>query len=107
MRGDIALAALPGDVGKPRPCVIVQGDLATDLPNIAVCALTGHIRTDRPAFRITIDPHPSNGLRLQSQVMVDRLYLVDRNKLRDRIGQLNDEQMADISTALSVLLGLT
>jgi len=107
VRGDVALVALPGDLGKPRPCVIVHGPLAVDLPNIAVCSLTSHIRSDRPAFRITIDPEPGNGLRLQSQVMVDKLFLVDRNKLRDRIGRLSDEQMEKISVALGALLGLT
>ena len=106
MRGDLALVALPGDLGKPRPCVVVQGELAADLNNIAICALSSHIRTDRPAFRVTIEPSPANGLRLRSQVMVDKLFLVDRHKLRDRIGRLTDDQMAEVSTALAVLLGL-
>ena len=38
--------------------------------------------------------------------MVDKLFVVDREKLRDRIGRLAESEMADISTALSALLGL-
>lgn len=98
---------MPGDYGKPRPCLVVQGSAGDRLPAVILCPLTSFVRDDVPEFRLTVPPNPTNGLRIQSQVMTDKLVVISREKLRYRVGRLSDEQMTEVSTALAVLLDLT
>jgi mRNA interferase MazF len=107
MRGEIYLAALPGDLGKPRPWVVVQGPAGDRLPAVVLCPLTSFARDDVPEFRPTVVPSPTNGLRAESQVMTDKPTTVDRRKLHGPIGRLTSEEMHEVSIALTALLGLT
>ncbi|EKZ6383129.1 type II toxin-antitoxin system PemK/MazF family toxin [Klebsiella pneumoniae] len=70
--------SLQGDYGKPRPALIVQSDLLTDLESVVLCPVTSDLRN--AAFRVTVEPNPANGLRALSQVMVDKLSTLPRTK---------------------------
>ena len=105
-RGSVALAALPGDYGKPRPVLVVQSDISADLPSVIVCPLTTTIRPELPQFRLTITPSATNGLRVLSQVMIEKPLAVPRDKLRAVIGHLDDTEMRIVTNGLSVLLAI-
>ena len=65
--------AATGDYGKPRPAVVVQTDaLPAAHASVVVCQMTSDC-SDAPDFRVTIDPSERNGLRVQSQVVADKL----------------------------------
>lgn len=103
-RGEIVSVAISGDFGKPRPALVVQADQFSSIPSLAVLPLTSDLR-DVPAVRIDVDPDPSNGLILRSQIMVDKIVTVAANKVGPRIGQLSGERMAVVDRALAVFLG--
>ncbi len=105
-RGDIVLAVVRGDYGKPRPAVVVQSDLfnATHA-SLLVCLLTTEL-VDAPLFRLTIAPSPANGLREISQIMTDKLLALPRDRIRDRIGVADDEMLLALNRALALILGL-
>ncbi len=106
-RGDIILAALPGDYGKIRPTVIIQSDAFNpDYYSFAVCPITSELR-DAPLVRITLDPSPQNGLRSISQIMVDKPHTLKRERCGKRIGALEPEHLDRLDRALTVFLGLT
>jgi mRNA interferase MazF len=105
-RGDICLVAVPGDYGKPRPAVVVQTDLLNAThASIIVCLLTSHI-VDAAAFRLDLDPAPSNGLQIRSQVMVDKLATIRRDRVQGRIGALDADARLRLDRALALVLGL-
>jgi mRNA interferase MazF len=105
-RGDLVLAVAQGDYGKPRPAVIVQSDLFNATHNsLLVCLLTSEL-IDALLFRITLEPSADNGLRERSQIMVDKLLALRRDRLRERIGTLDDEDMLRLNRSLSLMLGL-
>jgi mRNA interferase MazF len=106
VRGDVVLVALAGDYGKPRPAVVVQDDNLAGLATVIVCPMTSALRIDLPEFRVKIPATSRNGLEFTSYVMIDKPSIVPKEKLGDGIGQLSSAEMADVSTALSVLLGL-
>jgi mRNA interferase MazF len=90
-RGDVVLSVLQGDLGKPRPAVIVQADeLGPDRATIIVCPVSSDI-ADTPFFRPAILPSRRNGLREPSMVMVDKIIAVRRERLRAIIGSLETE----------------
>lgn len=105
-RGDILAAAAPGDYGKPRPVLIVQSNLFAELPSFTVCPLTTHLRDDAPLLRLTIPPTPSNGLRQRSQIAIDKMTTLPRERFGTRIGRADDDVMLQVTRALAVYLGI-
>ncbi len=103
-RGDLVTVALQGDLGKPRPALVIQSDLFDMHPSIAVLPVTGELR-DALLFRIAVNPNDSNGLAKPSQVMVDKPQSIPRAKIGTVIGHLDDETMLAVNRALAVFLG--
>lgn len=106
IRGDLVTVALPGDFGKPRPALIVQSDLFNEThPTITLLPLTSEIRS-AAQFRITVEPSPINGLRLVSQITIDKLMTFRRDKIKEPIGRMEDDTMMRVSRALAVWIGI-
>ena len=105
-RGDVVTVAVQGDYGKPRPAVIVQSDLFNEAhPSITLLPLTSTI-IDAPLLRLTIDPGRTNGLSRVSQVMVDKVLTLPRDKIGDTIGRLEEDVMIRVTRALAMWLGI-
>lgn len=103
-RGDLVTATLQGDYGKPRPALVVQSDLLTELDSVVLCPVTSDLRN--AAFRVTVEPSPANGLRTLSQVMVDKLSTLPRRKISEPFGRLDDERMKAVDRALLLVIGV-
>lgn len=106
-RGEIVLAALPGDYGKQRPALVVQaGLIEVEQPaSVVVCPITSLISAPGP-IRIRVEPSTSNGLRVPSEVMVEKLGAAPRKRLRETIGRLEAERLRAVDQALLMVLGL-
>ena len=105
-RGDVVTVAVAGDYGKPRPAVIVQTDaFPKNHASVVICQLTSDL-AEAPDFRVTIEPKPENGLRLKSQVMADKPVTVRRERIGQKIGRLNNQDMARLGIALAFVFGL-
>ena len=105
-RGDIVLVAGPGDYGKPRPALLVQNDFDGEpVESRTVCLITSDVLGTR-RYRVLVDPRPRNGLRLRSEVQIDKLVTFPAHKIRGPVGSLTDEQMADVDRRLRLHLDL-
>jgi mRNA interferase MazF len=105
-RGDLVVVAMQGDYGKPRPALVVQSDLFNDThASITVVPVTSTI-VDTPLFRVTVEPSRRNGLRLVSQIMVDKITTVRRQRLGQTIGHLEGDVMLRVSRALALWFGM-
>ncbi|MEO3431677.1 type II toxin-antitoxin system PemK/MazF family toxin [Inquilinus sp. CAU 1745] len=104
-RGDLVTIAIAGDYGKPRPALVVQADSFTALDSVTVLRLTSDLH-DTPLLRVTVRPTPENGLRLVSQIMVDKAATVPRTKIRQKIGKADTETLRTVNRALARFLGL-
>lgn len=106
-RGDVVIAVLPGELGKARPAVIVQGnELGDATTTILVCPLSSsvqEIKRLRPLF----EPPASSGLRVRSQAMADKITPLRRDRIRGQIGVLDQEEADRLDQALLVVLGLS
>jgi len=103
-RGDLVTVALQGDLGKPRPALVIQSDLFDAHPSVTILPVTSELR-DAPLFRISVNPGELNGLSKPSQVMVDKPQSIQREKIGAVIGHLDDETMLAVNRALAVFLG--
>ena len=105
-RGDIAIVAAPGDYGKPRPALVLQSDLFQETGSVVVALVTTDQRPQAPLFRKRIAPTDENGMRLPSDVMLDKLVSVPRTKISRAVGRLTDAEMAEITASLALFLGM-
>jgi mRNA interferase MazF len=104
-RGDLVTVVTSGDYGKPRPALIVQSDTYAEHPSITVLPLTSELH-DMPLLRVTAEPGENTGLRLRSQVMVDKATTIPRAKAGIRIGRLDEATLVNVSRALVAFLGV-
>jgi mRNA interferase MazF len=105
-RGDIVIAAISGDYGKPRPCLVVQSDFFPHMPSLTFCPMSSELRDDVPLLRINISPTPENGLREKSQIAIDKLSTLPKTRIAQKIGKADDSVMLHVTRALAVFLGL-
>jgi mRNA interferase MazF len=105
-RGDVVTVALPGAFGKPRPAVVVQADIVpASFRTVTLLPITSEIEA-APAFRITVEPSDTNGLRKVSQIMVDKTMTHLRQKLGPVIGSFDEDTMVRVGRSLAVWLGI-
>lgn len=104
-RGDLVTIALQGDLCKPRPALIVQSELFAEHPSVVILPVTSELR-DTPLFRITIEPNAENGLKVSSQIMVDKPQSVPAEKIGPTFGQVEQGTLVEVNRALAVFLGI-
>jgi len=98
------IVAMQGDYGKPRPAVVIQSDWL-DTDSVLVCLFTSMLR-DTPFYRLTVEPTPENGLQVVSQIMVDKIVAVRRDKCSTVIGRLDDATILLLNQMLALVVGL-
>jgi mRNA interferase MazF len=104
-RGDLVTIALQGDYGKPRPALVIQSDLFSEHPSVVILPVTSELR-DTPLFRVTIAPNEVNGLSRPSDVMVDKVQTVGRDKIGLVFGRLSQEELLSVNRMLAVFIGV-
>ncbi|TVP77287.1 MAG: type II toxin-antitoxin system PemK/MazF family toxin [Puniceicoccaceae bacterium] len=104
-RGDIVLCVIAGDYGKPRPALVIQSDLFNAAhPSVTLLPITSY-RIQTPLFRIPLKGNKANGLKQPSQVMVDKITAVRRDRIRQRIGKVSPAMLTKIEESLLRFLG--
>jgi mRNA interferase MazF len=96
-----------GDFGKPRPALVIQSDaFGEDITfNVTVLLITSTL-IEAPMLRITVEPTPGNGLREISQIMIDKVMTVRRDKIGPVIGRMDGPTIFAVNGALSVFLAI-
>ena len=104
-RGDIVSIALTGDYGKPRPGLIIQSDFFLATHSVTILPMTSHL-LDAPLFRILVTPTRTNGLKIASNIMIDKAYTTPREKIGKIMGHLDSKTILMVERALAVFLGI-
>lgn len=105
-RGDVVIVSAPGEYDKPRPAVVVQSNLFNAAhPSIAVCLISSDI-ADTPLVRLTVEPTGENGLKSRSQIMVDKIVALRRQRVSKVAGTLDEDTLLRLNRSLAIILGL-
>lgn len=113
-RGDIVTVNLPSPSGPPgveqigqRPAVAVQTD-TTDhrLPTTMIVPMTSNLNALRFPHTFRVNPSPQNGLTMPSVLLVFQLRAIDKQRLGQRIGRLEQHHLEQLETELGSLLNL-
>ena len=105
-RGNVVTVAIQGDFGKPRPALVLQSDVFSDIHATVTVALISSEIVQAPIFRLDIEPSETNGLSRPSQVQIDKIMSIRSEKIDSVIGELNDVMMVRVNRALALWLGL-
>ena len=105
-RGDIVIVALPGDLGKRRPAVIVETDRLAPTDHVIICPGTSFLRYDVDQRRVYVEPSEANGLKVATQFQADKITVTRRDKCGPVIGTLETDVAERLSGVLFALLGL-
>jgi mRNA interferase MazF len=106
-RGDIVTVVAPGDFGKPRPAVVIQGDaLNRAEPGSTIVALVTSTLRDAPLLRLTIQPSPENGLKSVSQIQTNRIVTLRTERIGSTIGRLDHGELVELNRLLALAIGL-
>ena len=104
-RGDLIKAVLPGEYGKPRPCLVIQSNRLAKLDSVILCPLTSDLATEGPT-RFAVPAGSASGLIVDSLVMVDKITAVSKLRCREPIGALDAAMMQQVDARLALVVGL-
>lgn len=104
-RGDLVTIAMQGDLGKPRPALVIQADQFNETAFVTVLPVSSTLIA-APLLRVTVHPHAGNGLQKLSQVMVDKTMTVKRDKVGPVFGRIDAETLVAVERCLAVFLGI-
>ena len=109
-RGDIFYADLSPVVGSEqggiRPVLIVQNDTGNKhSPTVIAAAITSQTGKARLPTHISLAGHDV-GLYKDSVVLLEQIRTIDKRRLREHMGHLDDSQMAQVDDAIAVSFGL-
>lgn len=110
-RGDIYYADLSPVIGSEqggvRPVLIVQNDIGNKYsPTVIAAAITSQINKAKLPTHIEINAQ-EYGLLKDSVILMEQIRTIDKKRLREKIGRLDDELMDKVNEALSISFGLT
>ena len=109
-RGDIFYADLSpvvgSDQGGMRPVLIVQNDTGNKhSPTVIAAAITSQTSKARLPTHIELNAQ-SVGLTRDSVILLEQIRTIDKSRLRERMGKLDDNTMTKVDNAIAVSFGL-
>ena len=86
-----------------RPAVIISGNLVNDnVRTVIVCPLTSKLKEYKG--NLILDPNERNGLDKRSEVMTIHVRSLSKERLKRKIGEINDSEMAVIIESLDKII---
>ena len=109
-RGDIFYADLSPEVGSEqggvRPVLIVQNDTGNrHSPTVIAAAITSQTGKAKLPTHIELSAR-SDGLPKDSVVLLEQIRTLDKKRLREKMGKLDDKLMHQVDSAIAVSFGL-
>ena len=109
-RGEIYYADLSPVVGSEqggmRPVLIVQNDVGNRYsPTVIAAAITSQQNKARLPTHIEIEAR-TYGLSKNSVVLLEQVRTLDKRRLRERMGCLDEKAMQRVDGAIAISLGL-
>ena len=109
-RGDIFYADLSPVVGSEqggiRPVLVVQNDVGNKYsPTVIVAAITSQINKAKMPTHIELSGDVY-GLSKDSVVLMEQIRTIDKKRLKEKIGHMDEENTKDIDEALRISFGL-
>ena len=109
-RGDIYYADLSPVVGSEqgglRPVLVIQNDVGNKYsPTVIVSAITSKMSKAKLPTHIDVFANQV-GLSKDSVILLEQIRTIDKVRLKEKMGHLDDSIMLEVNSALSISFGL-
>ena len=109
-RGDIFYADLSPVIGSEqgglRPVLIVQNDVGNRYsPTVIAAAITSKMSKTKLPTHIDV-PGEDAGLAKDSIVLLEQIRTIDKKRLKEKMGHLDEATMISVNSAIQVSFGL-
>ena len=110
-RGDIYYADLSPVVGSEqggiRPVLIVQNNVGNRFsPTVIAAAITSQQSKANLPTHIPLNAD-SSGLSKDSVVLLEQMRTIDKRRLKEKMGRVDETSMSAVNNAISISLGLS
>lgn len=116
-RGDIYYADLSPVVGSEqggiRPVLIVQNNMGNRYsPTVIAAAITSRTGKTKLPTHIEVSADVSNGLENRcglaknSVILLEQIRTIDKQRLKERMGKLDEQTMHRVDSAIGISFGL-
>ena len=110
-RGDIYYADLSPVIGSEqgglRPVLIIQNDIGNRYsPTVIAAAITSRMSKTHLPTHIDIFADEA-GLSKDLVVLLEQIRTLDKKRLKEKMGHLDDETMSSVNNAIEVSFGLS
>lgn len=116
-RGDIYYADLSPVVGSEqggiRPVLIVQNDMGNRYsPTVIAAAITSRTGKTKLPTHIEVSATEGtagdnrSGLAKNSVILLEQIRTIDKRRLKERMGKLDDQTMQQVDSAIGISFGL-
>ena len=109
-RGDIYYADLSPVIGSEqgglRPVLIVQNDVGNKYsPTVIAAAITSRMGKTKLPTHIDVVGNQV-GLAKDSVILLEQIRTLDKKRLKEKMGHLDDDTMRNVNDAIGVSFGL-
>ena len=109
-KGDIFYADLSPVIGSEqggiRPVVILQNDIGNRFSQTTIVAIiTSKLSKAKLPTHIDIDSE-QYGLNKKSTILVEQIRTIDKRRIKERLGKLNQEDIKKIDKAILISFGI-
>lgn len=109
-RGDVYFADLSpvrgSEQGGQRPVLIVQNNIGNKYsPTVIIAAITAKIAKAKLPTHVEVEASKV-GLIKDSVILLEQVRTIDKIRLIQKLGQLEDDVMLEVNRALAISLGL-
>ena len=110
-RGDIYYADLSPVIGSEqggvRPVLIIQNDVGNRYsPTVIAAAITSKMGKTKLPTHIDVFADKV-GLAKDSIILLEQVRTLDKKRLKERMGHLDDDLMQEVNNAISISFGLS
>ena len=109
-RGDLYYADLSPVIGSEqggvRPVIVIQNNIGNKYsPTIIVAAITSQINKAKLPSHIEISAN-EYGLSKDSVILLEQIRTIDKKRIREKIGCLDNNMMLKVDNGIQISLGL-
>lgn len=92
--------------GGVRPVLVIQNDIGNKFsPTVIVAAITSQINKAKLPTHVEINAQ-EYGIQKDSVILLEQIRTIDKKRLREKIGHLDDRLMEHVNDALNISIGL-
>lgn len=105
---NLSKSAVQSEQGGTRPVIIIQNDMGNKYsPTVIVLPITSEIKKENLPTHCILHKTIKNGLDVDSMVLAEQIRVIDKSRLINKIGFLDDTKEQDdvINTYLANITG--